>query len=93
MRAKGGVTHRPGRQWQIINNTVYGVGGYGPFWNEHHRKRMKAVVTILTALGRKQANLPDVEFVVNMHDYNKLMRHPNATLYWGLSHSLDEGTG
>jgi hypothetical protein len=93
VRAKGGVTHRPGRQWQIINNTVYGVGGYGPFWNEHHRKRMKAVVTILTELVRKQANIPDVEFVVNMHDYNKLMRHPNATLSWGLSHSLDEGTG
>jgi hypothetical protein len=29
---------------QIINGTVYGVGGYGIFWNEHHRKRMKAVV-------------------------------------------------
>ena len=25
-----------------------------------------------------------VEFVVNMHDYNKLLRHPNVTLAWGL---------
>jgi len=25
---------------------VYGVGGYGVFWNEHHRKRVKAVVCL-----------------------------------------------
>ena len=24
-----------------------------------------------------------MEFVINMHDYNKLLRHPNSTLRWG----------
>ena len=71
--------------FQIINGTVYGVGGYGFFWNDHHRKRMKAVVTILCDLVRRQPGIPDVEFVVNMHDYNKLLRRPNDTLPWGLS--------
>ena len=62
---------------------MYGVGGYGRFWNEHHRKRVKAVHAILAELTRRDPHLPDVEFVVNFHDYNKLMRRPNDTLAWG----------
>ena len=69
--------------FQIINGTVLGVGGYGVFWNDHHRKRVKAVVTILRELVRLEPQIPDVEFVVNMHDYNKLLRAPAATLPWG----------
>jgi hypothetical protein len=75
------------RRWnahfQIINGTVLGVGGYGVFWNDHHRKRVKAVVTILRELVRLDPQVPDVEFVVNMHDYNKLLREPATTLAWG----------
>ena len=39
-------------------------------------------MTILTQLVDKDKHIGDVEFVVNMHDYNKLLRHPNQTLAW-----------
>jgi hypothetical protein len=69
--------------FQIVNGSVYVVGGVPSFWNEHHRKRVKSVFSLLDALVKVDPKIPDVEFVVNMHDYNKLMRTANATEAWG----------
>ncbi|EKX40306.1 hypothetical protein GUITHDRAFT_142809 [Guillardia theta CCMP2712] len=69
--------------FQIVNGTVYAVGGIQPFWNEHHRKRVKAVYTIFAELVKLQPDLPDVEFVINFHDYNKVLRSQEDTMSWG----------
>ncbi len=71
--------------FKIVNGTAYSVGGIPMFWNDHHRKRVKSVFTLLTKLLLLEPNLPDVEFVVNFHDYNKLLRE--ESLPWGDFHS------
>jgi hypothetical protein len=67
--------------FKIVNGTAYSAGGIPTFWNDHHRKRVKSVFTLLTKLLFLEPNLPDVEFVVNFHDYNKLLRE--ESLQWG----------
>ncbi len=69
--------------FQIVNGSVHVVGGVSTFWNEHHRKRAKSVFSLLDALVKLDPQMPNVEFVVNLHDYNKLMRMPNDTDAWG----------
>jgi hypothetical protein len=71
--------------FKIVNGTAYSAGGIPIFWNDHHRKRVKSVFTILTKLLQLEPNLPDVEFVVNFHDYNKLLRE--ESLPWGDFHN------
>ena len=67
--------------FKIVNGTAYSVGGIPTFWNDHHRKRVKSVFMVLSKLLELEPNLPDVEFVVNFHDYNKLPRE--ESLAWG----------
>jgi hypothetical protein len=68
--------------FKIVNGTAYSAGGIPrSFWNDHHRKRVKSVFTILSKLLELEPDLPDVEFVVNFHDYNKLPRR--KSLSWG----------
>lgn len=59
------------------------VGGVPPFWNEHHRKRVKSVFRLLSMLCEQDPALSDVEFVVNFHDYNKVLRGAGASDEWG----------
>ena len=67
--------------FKIVNGTAYSVGGIPSFWNDHHRKRVKSVFALLSKLLKLDPKLPDVEFVVNFHDYNKLLRE--RSLKWG----------
>jgi hypothetical protein len=59
------------------------VGGIPPFWNEHHRKRVKSVFRLLSMLCHLDPSISDVEFVVNFHDYNKVLREAGASDEWG----------